>query len=423
MSNHLAIATVTAALQQRLIQAVAGSGVSNAFVTTERPDQREKDNRAGVNIFLFQVDQNVQYRNANLPMRRSDGSLSKKPAIVLDLNYLISFHGENKTLEPQRLMGAVASNLNALPTLSPAEIKDNVITPSASAPNTDPRKFLGQSDLPTQPELVRFTLSPATQEELQHLWSLFDQTSYSLSLLYKASVVIIEPSDLVPQPALPVQQPLLYVRPFAEPLIRQVSPTIGAGLPITAGATLIVEGTNLRGEVTRVVVGGEEIAPASDQLTPTRIQVPLPASLSAGLHGLQVVHRLLMGDPPTEHRGFESNVAGVVLQPVISAINKSGASTSNGKVTLTLTLTVQPQLRKDQRVSLLLNRTSGKGEFAFSIPPLSADAPSVAIQAQKIDPGEYYVRLQVDGAESPLIDLNPASPSFGEMVGPKVSIP
>ncbi len=423
MSNHLAVATVTAALQQRLIRAAAASGVSNAFVTTDRPDQREKDKKKGVNIFLYQVTANPQYRNADLPARRSDGSLRQKPQVVLDLHYLITFHGEDKTLEPQRLLGAVVSNLNARPLLTSKEIKDNVITPAASAPDSDPRHFLGQSDLPGQAEQVRFILESVSQDELTRLWSLYAQTPASLGVVYRAAVVIIEPADLTPKPSLPVREPLLYVRPFAEPLVEKVYSLLGEGMPLVAGAELVIEGQNLRGEVTRIVMGGLEASPPSGQVTPTRIQAALPAGLKAGLNGLQVVHKLLMGSPPAEHRGFESNVVGVVLQPVIGGIVKSGVAASGGLFSFTLTITAQPQLREGQRVALLLNRTAGAGEFAFSIPPLAADSPSAAIKAEKVPAGEYYVRLQVDGAESPLIDLNPVSPTFGQMTGPKVVIP
>jgi hypothetical protein len=423
MSNHLAIATVTAALQQRLAQAAAASGVLNPFITTDRPDRRDTDKKKGVNLYLYQASPNPQYRNADLPGRRSDGSLAKKPQVVLDLLYLLTFHGDDKLLEPQRMLGAVVSALNARPLLTPTEIKDNVITPAAAVPDSDPRHFLGQSDLPGQVEQVRFTLLPQNTEELSRLWSLFDPTPYSLALIYRASVVINEPADMTPKPALPVLHPNLYVRPFAEPLVEKVYSTLGEGLPVVNGAVLVLEGQNLRGEVTHVVVGGVESTPPADQIAPKRIQLPLPAGLKAGLHGVQVVQKLLMGTPPVEHRGFESNVFGLVLQPLVVSAIKSAVIPGGGLFNFTLTVGAQPLLRQDQRVTLLLNRTSGSGDYAFSMPPLAADAATIPIKAVKVAAGEYFIRLQVDGAESPLVDLNPLSPTFGEMAGPRVVIP
>ena len=423
MSNPLAIATVTAALQQRLVQVAAGSGVNNAFVTTDRPDTREKDKKKGINLYLYAVTPNPQQRNADLPTRRTDGSLTRKPQVALDLYYLLTFHGDDKVLEPQRLMGAAVSQLDAQPILGAQEIKDNVISPAASAPDSDARHFLGQSDLAGQAEVVRFSLQPLSAEELARVWSLFAQTPASLGLAYKAAVVIIEPVDLQPQPALPVRQPLVYVQPFAQPRVDSVVSSLGEGLPVLPGAQIAIRGANLRGQSTHILIGGIETTPPLAQITPEQISMSLPGGLKAGLNGLQVVQKLFLGEPPTEHRGFESNVFGLVLHPVISGVAKSAVTSNAGLFSLTLTLTVQPLLRKDQRLALLLNRTSGSGDFTFALDPLAADSATAAFKVEKVPAGEYFVRVQVDGAESSLLDLNPASPTFGQMSGPKVVIP
>ncbi len=423
MSNHLAIATVTAALQQRLVQIADASGVSNAFVTTDRPDVREKDKKTGINLYLYEVNPNPQQRNDDLPTRRADGSLTRKPQVVLDLYFLLTFHGDDKVLEGQRLLGAVVSQLDAKPLLGAQEIKDSVITPAASVPDSDARHFLGESDLGGQVEPVRYTQTPLTTDELARLWSLFGQTPYSLSLGLKASVVIIEPSDLQPKPALPVRQPLVYVQPFAEPQVRKVFSSLGEGFPVIPGAQLIIQGANLRGQITHILTGGIETTPPLAQIAPEQITMMLPGGLKAGLNGLQVVHKLFMGDPAVEHHGFESNVLGMVLHPVISNVAKSGLSSNAGLFSLTLTLTVQPLVHEGQRLALLLNRTSAGGEFSFELEPLPADASTAAFSVVRVPAGEYFVRVQVDGAESPLLDLNPASPSFGQMTGPKVTIP
>jgi hypothetical protein len=423
MSNLLAIATVTAALQQRLIQAITGSGVLNPFVTTDRPDRREQDKRKGVNIFLYQIQENPQRNNLNLPARRADGSYTQKPRIVLDLRYLVTFHGDEKLLETQRMLAAVVSNLNVSPTLSPAEIKDNVITPAASVPDSDPRHFLGQSDLPAQPELVRFSLVALSLEDQSRLWSTYAQTPASLSVVYQASVVIVEPSAVVVKPALPVAQPNVYVLPFHQPEILKVYPDIGEGMPVVNGSILVLEGRNLKGEVTRVIAGGIESTPAPADLGEASVRLPLPGGIRVGLQGVQVIHRLLMGNPAVEHRGFESNVFPLVVSPKITTVAKSAAVNNGGLFTLTFTLGVQPLLRQDQRATLLLNGTSTPNSYAFSLPPLPADTASLAVPVSRVAAGEYYLRLQVDGAESPLIDLNPLSANFGQLTGPKATIP
>ena len=89
MSNHLAIATVTATLGQ-ILQAVASEAVAGADVTTNRPESAEDGTAASINIFLFQVSPNPALRNADLPIRRSNGTVATRPQAALDLDYLIS---------------------------------------------------------------------------------------------------------------------------------------------------------------------------------------------------------------------------------------------------------------------------------------------------------------------------------------------
>jgi len=81
MSNHLAIATVTATLSRTLAAAV-GTDVSAANVTTLRPDDAPE---RGVNVYLYQVTPDAAWRNADLPTRRDDGRLAQRPRVALDL--------------------------------------------------------------------------------------------------------------------------------------------------------------------------------------------------------------------------------------------------------------------------------------------------------------------------------------------------
>src|SRR5437868_4360917 len=115
MSNALAIATVTETLFHALTNALPASLVSGAQVTVLRPDDAslQVPGTTGVNVFLYQVTPNVAWRNADLPTRKSDGSLLRRPQVALDLHYLISFYGADIAFEQQRLLGAVARALHA----------------------------------------------------------------------------------------------------------------------------------------------------------------------------------------------------------------------------------------------------------------------------------------------------------------------
>ena len=89
MSNYLAIATVTAALQTKLIK--AAEVVDEAVVTTSRPNGNDGAVTPAINIFLYQVIPNAAYRNCDLPTRRSNGHLAQRPQAALTLHYLLSF--------------------------------------------------------------------------------------------------------------------------------------------------------------------------------------------------------------------------------------------------------------------------------------------------------------------------------------------
>jgi hypothetical protein len=71
---------------------------------------------------------------------------------------------------------------------------------------------------------------------------------------------------------------------------------------------------------------------------------------------------------------------------------------------------------------LLLNNVTTGASYSFSIAPLVANAFQVMFPVSGLDPGQYFVRVQVDGAESSLLDLNPASPTFQQLIAPQVTI-
>ncbi|KAF5414493.1 MAG: hypothetical protein C5S48_08845 [Candidatus Methanogaster sp.] len=425
MSNFLAIATVTAALRQTL-QAVVGMDVPGSTVTTQRPDAPAATD-PHVNIYLYQVTPNAAWRNMDLPTRRNGGELVQRPQAALNLHYLLTFYGDEENLEPQRLLGSVVRTLHARSVVTRQVIRETVANPLFS--------FLASSNLADEVELVKLTPTPLSTEELSKLWSVFFQTPYALSIAYQGTVVLIE-SEETPQKALPVRERSLYVMPFRQPIIEQVISQEGADLPIVSGSTLTITGKQLRGDVTRVRVGGVEERPAPEQITDTEISLQLPSGLYAGVQGVQVIHQMLMGKPPTPHHGVESNVAAFVLCPTITATVSNVTShtvidAANNEVTLfaaDITVNVSPGVGKKQRVVLLLNEFDPPGDrpahsYSFKAPLRDDDASSIVIQISDVAPGDYLVRVQVDGAESPLTaDTDQSSPTFNQYIEPRVTI-
>ncbi|HII06780.1 MAG TPA: DUF4255 domain-containing protein [Methanotrichaceae archaeon] len=392
MSNFLAIATVTEALKQ-MLDATVGRDVPGANATAVRPTE---SGDKGVNIYLYQVSSNSSWRNEDLPTRRDDSTIAQRPRAALDLHYLLTFYGEEAHLEPQRLLGSVVATLHAQPVLTRQRIRDAI----SNAENG----FLNGSDIAEEIELVKFTSIPLSLEELYNLWSGFFQTSYSLSVAYQASVVFVEGME-IPQRALPVLERSLYVVTFRQPLIEQVTSQEGSNHSIVFGSTLVIRGKRLRGDVTRVLIGGTEVEP--EEVNETQISLTLPESLRAGVQSLQVVHQIMMGTPPEAHRGVESNVAAFVLRPTIASIDAT-----------TKVVNVSPTIGQRQRVVILLNELAENSPAAYTLvlPSRDDDTNEIPIPVSGVEAGTYLVRVQVDGAES-LLDVED-----GSYAGPTVVI-
>ena len=342
MSNQLAIATVSAALQQILLNPVS-QAVGNATVGFSRPDASNQTTPL-VNIFLYQVTPNAAYRNADTPTRRPDGTLAQRPQAALDLHYLFTFHGNDAQLEPQRLLGAVVSTLQTQPLISVQNIASAVQTFG----------FLAGSGLDTQIERVKFTPTALSLEEFSKLWSVFFQVEYSLSTAYQASVVLIE-SDVSPQVAPPVTERKLFVMPFRWPNIDRVIAQAGAAQPIVTGTTVLIQGEQLSGQTTLVLIAGQELPPAT--VTDTQITLQIPPSVHAGVQGLQVLQKVSMGIPAIPHRAFESNVAPFVLRPTltINSATPDAASTAAAKIT-DVSVNLVPDIGVGQRSARLEQR-------------------------------------------------------------------
>lgn len=415
MSNHLAAATVSASLRDIVLAASQGalSGVQ-LDVETQRPDRINPDNgQAGARIFLYQVSPNPSWRNADLATRRSDGTLATKPQAALDLYYLLSFFGNELQQQPETLLGATVAALHSRPLLTRAQIQDTI---AANA-------HLAASDLDQQVELVRFVPLSLNLEELSKLWSVFFQTAYRLSVAYLASVVLVEPEGETPEPALAVSQPVVSAGLLNLPELDAAKPQI-----VEPGGALTLEGRNLRGVGTRVHAGDAVAQPPAENLSGSRILVTLDqppfagAPLRAGVLPIRVSHTLMLGPQgeQTPHKGPSSNVVPVMLQPVIRPnAGNTGPDVvqgTDGGGNPTLTVTADPEIGTQQKVALLLNGATQS--FVLDAEPLASDGHTVVFGAEGVPPGDYLVRLRVDGVPSRLT----VDPVNGTYDGPSITV-
>lgn len=415
MSNYLAIATVTATLRRRLAATLPGD-VPSAQATAVRPDQSAAGlPKTGVNIYLYQVSPNGAWRNADLPTRDQRGNVTQRPRIALDLHYLLTFYGDERDLEAQRVLGSVSRTLHAHPYLTRQAIRATILDPEFD--------YLGEtadtpaSDLADEIELVKFTPVPFSLEELSKLWSVLLQTTYALSMAYLGTVVLIEAEE-TPRRALPVRDRVIGVFPIQRAVIDRVIAEVGAAEPIVMGDTIVIEGSGLAGSIDRVRVGVADLHPVPGSVTPARLRLALmDPALRAGVQGVQVVYE----------SGSESNVGALVLRPVITV----------GAVTATeVTIAFDPAVGRPQRVVLHLNEVNPAADrearaYSFAAPsdngiidPTVDETTEITFPISDVEPHTYLVRIQVSGAENVLaVDTDETSATFGFYVGPTAVIP
>jgi hypothetical protein len=402
VSNSLAIATVTAALHDLLDVAAKKTLGAGAKVQTGWPDAASWTTTSGVNLFLYEVTPNGALRNAALPTRTADGRTIEQPQAALNLRYLLTFYGKEADLEAQRLMGAAVSLLEARPLLDRPGLAQTI---GAHA-------YLSNSNLDEQSELVRLTPLHLTTEELSRLWTTFPQSAYAPSLVYEGAVVLIDAEeDLSAVEA--VRSRGVDGTPFCQPLIQAVEALGAPGGPIVAGTTLAIRGEQLSGAQTQIRIDGADHYPASE--TDTLLTLPLPPGLAAGVHAIQIVQPVLLGDPPTPHSGVDSNVAAFVHRPTAQHVSTLAQA---------VTIHVDPMVRVGQRVTLLLNEEpGGQGRsYRFERAPEAADADQLTFDVTGTAPATYAMRVQVDGAQSSVTETAPAQPGQPPQLDPNVTI-
>ena len=450
MSNALAIAGVTAVLRDLLndgfinhnVSDVLGSSVTVSALPPDRIDTSETTEKSQLNLFLFQVTPNQGWRNVGLPSRDGRGERISNPPLALDLHYLLTAYGA-KDLHAEILLGYGMQLLHETPVLTRDSVRRALAPPTPVVDGgglPTGMQALATSELAEQVEQIRISPQPMNAEEVSKLWTAF-QAKYRPSAAYHASVVLIESAHSA-KSALPVAGRNLYVFPFEQPTIDSLIEEAGATTPITATGSLLIKGRQLRGQSTQILIGGIDMTSHITDLSETQIKLPLlplPAGMRSGVQPVQVVHTIAMGTPPTAHRGVESNAAAFVLRPTITPSVEPGAVSNvvdgvmvtSGQIKLDL----NPKVGKSQRVVLLLNQfnappTGPARAYSFKAPASNGvvdpdtETASIKISFTNIVPGDYLVRVQVDGAESPLDrDPNTASPTFNQYIGPQVTIP
>lgn len=446
MGNALGIASVTHVIKDLLNDGLINQNVSEVLDTAIRvsslpPGQLEGSNdsiQSQLNFFMFRVSTNSGWSNIGYPSRNGRGDITGNPPLALDLHYLLTAFGEDE-LHAEILLGYGMQLLHENPvlgreliqhSLSPATVDD----PDGRLPTS--LLQLSISGLADQIEQIKITPDPINTEELSKLWSAF-QTRYRPCAAYKVTVILIESSKSVIAP-LPVTNRNVYVFPFRNPTIHKIasqrteSDPISKNRSILVNNFLILKGNQLKSPGVFVKIGDLEIILDETDIRDNQLRFQLldTYGLKAGIHGIQVIQPLRVGIPPDERefKGASSNLQAFVLSPeILNSAVTTGVIANGNLISAEIELEVRPHVHPGQRVILLLNQIdpdSGTDPVSYSFPLSSSlfegtDDPidTLHFEANRIRPGSYLLRIQVDGAASPLF-----TNTSGEFDSPQINI-
>lgn len=417
MSNALAVAAVTRTLRNLLttITSADYSGLpddtrptAEIEVTTLPLDRVRNGDGASqhnqLNLFLYHAEPNTAWRNMDMPLQVRDGETGRPP-LALNLYYILTAYGQDDSeLVAHVLLGTAMRILHDHPVLGRAEI----------------RTALAPSELDAQFERVHVTPQPVSLDEVSKLWTGF-QSEYRLSAAYQVSVVLIE-SRRRPAAPLPVLRrgeadrgpvavatpgpSLTAVTAFEDPSLAVQPPHGKPGAEL--GDVIVLSGNNLGDESLvvrlrhlRLDVSADLQPEAARTDTELRARLPapdwpgVPAAWPAGCYTIELV-----GQPPGRLLPF-------CLGPTLAGLAPATQPTGP----FDLTVSCRPQIRPEQRVSVLL----GARELtpASISTPADPDSPTtITAPVPTLPPGEYVVRLRVDGADSVPIDFSTTPASF-----------
>ncbi len=439
MSSPLAIGAVSAALRNLLdngmIEAGAamGSTVTVSAVAPDTINLESGDEPPRLNLFLYHATPNTGWRNMGLPSRNAaSGDRMTNAPLALDLHYILTAYARGDC-QAEILLGYAMHLLHERPVLDRDAIR-RALDPSPLDVSMLPPAFqaLTASDLADQVELIKITPTAMNSDDMSKLWSAI-QTHYRPSSAYQVSVVLIEGSKPGVSP-LPVLS-----RGLVDPATQRdrgvvVNPDMLPPLPTLFGAktsapqsgarlgeTVVLSGVRLAGTghvvrlSHRLLDNPIELGPTAVAANGTSVTFALPNDAAAQTAFLAGQLAVSVGFTPTgEAKPRETNMIPLVLAPipVIAGaadlgLPAAGAVRGGSPTVLTVTLHARPQVRPEQRATLMLDAAE-----APALPRTAAADPLVFEFPDSLAAGQHWLRLRVDGADSILVDQTGPVPVF-----------
>jgi hypothetical protein len=436
VSSPLAIGAVSAVLRNLLDNGIVeqvplGTTVN---VTATAPDLIRLDapeDPPQLNVFLHQVTPNAAWRNRELPARSGEGERLTNHPLALDLHYLITAYGRTD-FQAEILLGYAMHLLHERPVLDRPAIR-RALNPSPLDISMLPLAFqaLTASDLADQVEAIRITPTVMPAEEMSKLWAAI-QSHYRPSAAYQVSVVLIEASKASRNP-LPVlsrgpvdpatqrDRGVVVNADMLPPLPTLFAAEPPAHQPVARlGETITVTGVRLAGTGATALLAHRLVTtplqiPVAPNATGTGFTLTLPNDAPAQTTfapGLWQVSLSVTptGDPhPRETNGIALPIA---ADPVIAADAGLGlpavtVSRAGAPQVVTVTVHSRPQTRLGQHATLTLD-----GVTAKAADRTAASDPLVFVFPNTVPAGNRWVRLRVDGVDSPLVQRTGPTPVF-----------
>jgi hypothetical protein len=452
MSNALAVASVSFVLVDLLnnglidhdISSTLGSDVTVSALSPDKVDNLQTKPAANsqLNLFLYNVTQNQGWKNVGFPSRDSKGERIDNPPLAINLHYLLSAYGMEQ-FHSEILLGYGMQLFHETPFLPRDAIRKSLAAPSLVPPGQGLPPFMTNlftSELAEQVEQIKIWPETLSTEEISRLWTAF-QAKYRPTAAYQVSVVLIESREAT-KSALPVLkrniQAITLQKPTIDLVASQKTPADppDANQMILPGYLLVLVGSELKGQNTTVLLSGLQVLPSPGSITQTRIVFPLPSGLLPGPQSVMVQQSVTYRSNGQSYPGFESNQATFLLHPVIatlSVVNLQGSGTDPRSGDLLIT--VNPAVGPTQDVRVALNQYLAGGPpsdaplaYTFQVPPriqlqsppasLPPPSPNLQVSFSGVLPGNYVLRVQIDGAESPL-----GMDASGNFATPQVTIP
>ncbi|WP_088239778.1 DUF4255 domain-containing protein [Calothrix rhizosoleniae] len=204
MSNALSIAAVTAVLKHILengmVRDAIAKSVGDVIVTAIPPDTISVgiDERAQLNLFLYQVSQNrnvdwISQEFRDIYSKSRENQHPKHPPLALDLHYLLTAYG-SKDFQIELLLGYAMQLLHQTPTITSDTIKsilNHVCEVNASSIFSQALVSIDVSNLTKKLGNIKLSPQFLNMEDNSRLWSAL-QTHYRPSASYQASMVLID---------------------------------------------------------------------------------------------------------------------------------------------------------------------------------------------------------------------------------------